>query len=205
MIAVHIMSWYLTCPKCAEQGASGINNRRSIFSPSQRVYKQVVLKNGNVNQNCCKKCNKDYYLAEPDKCYETVRILTGVHTGTVGTTISKVIARTRWRAAMIKVEFPLQEPTQSEYFKLTDLMVVDAPSRQQPSNQAYAPSPRPPMRNPSQPSPSAIFVPEVSDEEFTIHWLACKALFPAPFWKFFHERLLNSTQSDRGKALDSWL
>ena len=120
VIAVHIMSWYLTCPQCGEQGPSGIHNRRGIFSPSQRVYKQVVLKTGNVNQNCCKKCNADYYLAEP-------------------------------------------------------------------SNQAYAPSPRPPMPNTSQPSPNAIFVPEVSDEEFTIHWLACKALFPASFWKLFHK------------------
>ena len=68
---VFIMS--LKCPMCGAEGAAGMNNRRSIFSPTQRVRKQVVVLTVNVNQNCCNKCSPDYYLAEPDKCSETVR------------------------------------------------------------------------------------------------------------------------------------
>ena len=55
--------------------------------------------------------------------------------------------------------------------------------------------------NPSQSSPRAMFVVEVSDEEFKVHWSACKALFPACLWKPLHKRLVYSSQSDRGRGL----
>ena len=54
----------LTCPKCKQQGPSGFNNNRSIFSPSQRTFKRVTLNTVNVRQNCCKVCSPWYFLED---------------------------------------------------------------------------------------------------------------------------------------------
>ena len=41
--ATGVLIMSLKCPKCGAEGASGINTRRSIFSLTQRVRKQVVV------------------------------------------------------------------------------------------------------------------------------------------------------------------
>ena len=54
----------LTCPKCKRRGPSGVNNNRSIFSPSQRTFKRVVVHTVNVRQNCCKVCSPWYFVGD---------------------------------------------------------------------------------------------------------------------------------------------
>ena len=60
----------LTCPKCGLTGKSAIHAKKSIFSPSQRTFKKVVLstKSGcyNVDQNCCNQCSPNYFICDDD-------------------------------------------------------------------------------------------------------------------------------------------